>query len=181
MFLAIDSVSSGMKGDLNTLKKVCRYASTVMFIGEIVFIGLILAMLVLGVVSQFSDSGKDILLEMIDSDGSDGLRTFSSFVVMLLILILGFITVWKVHDIMVSIKTEYTPFILENAKRIKFVSLAFLFASVFLLVFGILAEKSVTNILFLFFGSLMASVVMYCLTIVTRYGALLQKESDETL
>ena len=170
-----------MKGDLNTLKKVCRYASTVMLIGEIVFAGLILAMIVLGILSQFSDSGKDFLLNMIGTDGSDGIRTFASFVVLLLIFILGLITVWIVHDTMVSVMTEYSPFIPENAKRVKIVSMSFLFASVFFLVFGILAGKSIAELLFLFFGSLLAAVVSYCLTIIVRYGTILQKESDETL
>ncbi len=170
-----------MKGDLNTLKKVCKYGSAVMLIGEVVFAALILAMIVLGVVSQFSDSGKDFLLDMIGSDGSDGIRTFASFVVMLLIFILGLITVWMVHDTMVSVMTEYSPFIPENAKRVKTVSLSFLFASVLFLVFGILAGRGIAELLFLFFGSLLVSVVMYCLTIIVRYGTLLQRESDETL
>ena len=127
-----------MKGDLNTLKKVCKYGSSVMLIGEIVFAALILTMIVLGILSQFSDSGKDFLLDMIGSDGTDGVRTFASFVVMLLIFILGLITVWMVHDTMVSVMTEYSPFIPENAKRVKTVSLSFLFASVLFLVFGAL-------------------------------------------
>ena len=171
-----------MKGDLSTLKKVCKYASVVMFIGELVFAGLILATVILGIVSQFSDSGKDMLFDWIGVNGSDStLKIFSSFFVTTLIFILGLITVWMVHDIMVSIKTEYSPFVPENAKRIKTISMAFLFSSVFLLVFGFLAEKGVTELLFMFFGSLMVAVVMYCLTIVCRYGVLLQKESDETL
>ncbi len=171
-----------MKGDLSTLKKVCKYASVVMFIGELVFAGLILATVILGIASQFSDSGKDMLFDWIGVNGSDStLKIFSSFFVTTLIFILGLITVWMVHDIMVSIKTEYSPFVPENAKRIKTISMAFLFSSVFLLVFGFLAEKGVTELLFMFFGSLMVAVVMYCLTIVCRYGVLLQKESDETL
>ena len=47
-----------MRGDLHTLKKVCKYASAVMLIGEIVFAALVIAMLVLGVVAQFSDSRR---------------------------------------------------------------------------------------------------------------------------
>ena len=171
-----------MKGDLHTLKKVCKYASTVMFIGEIVFAVLIIATIALAIASQFSDGAKDIFVDLISAkDYSDPLKTTSSFIVMTLIFALGFLTVWMVHDIMVSIMTEYSPFVIENANRIKTLSLAFLFSSVFLLIFGILAGKGVTELLFLFFGSLMVSVVLYCLTIVCRYGALLQKESDETL
>lgn len=171
-----------MKGDLSTLKKVCKYASPVMFIGEIVFGALVLETVALGILSQFSDSWKDTLFDWIGVAGTESsLAIFSSFVVTTLIFILGFITVWIVHDLMESIKSEYSPFVPENAKRIKNISMAFLFSSVFLLTFGFLAGKGITELLFMFFGSLMVAVVMYCLTIVCRYGVLLQKESDETL
>lgn len=182
MFLLIDTVKMDMKGDLSTLKKVCKYASPVMFIGEVIFGALTLITIMLGIYSLFSDQGKDILLDWIGMAGTEGsLKIFSSFVVTALIFALGFITVWLVHDLMESIKTEYSPFVPENAKRIKNISMAFLFSSVFLLVFGFLAGKGITELLFMFFGSLMVAVVMYCLTIVCRYGVLLQKESDETL
>ncbi len=171
-----------MKGDLSTLKKVCKYASVVMGIGAVVFAVLIIATVVMGAVTLFSDVWQDVFYEWIGVSGSDdALKTVSSFIVTTLIFVLGFITVWMVRDIMVSIKTEYTPFIPENARRIKTISMSFLFSSVFLLLFGFLAGKGVTELLFMFFGSLMVAVVMYCLTIVSRYGALLQKESDETL
>ena len=171
-----------MKGDLSTLKKVCKYASTVMFVGEIVFAVMVIATIALAVASQFSDGAKDIFVDLISAkDFGDPVKTTSSFIVMTLIFALGFVTVKAVHDVMVSIMTEYSPFVLENADRIKMLSLAFLFSSVIFLVFGILAGKGITELLFLFFGSLMVSVVLYCLTIVCRYGALLQKESDETL
>ena len=178
----MDFVPSDMKGDLSTLKKVCKYASAVMLIGEFVFAALVIATIAMGIAAQFSDSWRDIFIDWVSAkDYNDPLKTTSSFIVTTLIYVLGFITVWMVHDLMVSIKTEYSPFVPENAKRIKTISMAFLFASVFLLVFGILAGKGITEIAFLFFGSLMVAVVMYCLTIVCRYGTLLQKESDETL
>ena len=181
MFLPIDFVPSGMRGDLHTLKKVCKYASVVMFIGEIVFAALAVAIVVLGIVAQFSDSGKDFLLDLIGSDGSDGVKSFASFIVVLSIFVLGFITVRMIHDTMVSIMTEYSPFIPENARRTKIVSISFLVAAFLFLLFGILAGKGIIELLFLFFGSILVSVVMYCITIIVRYGTLLQKESDETL
>ena len=181
-FLAIDFVLRSMKGDLSTLKKVCRYASVVMLIGEIIFAMLFIATLIMGISTFITDVWKDALFEWIGVNGSDGtVKIVSAFIVTLMIIALAFITVGMVREIMVSIKTEYTPFIPENAKRIKTISMAFLFSSVFLLLFGFLAGKGITELLFMFFGSLMVAVVMYCLTIVCRYGVLLQKESDETL
>ena len=171
-----------MKGDLNTLKKVCKYASIVMKIGEVVFAGLIIATVAMGTVTLFSDALEDAFYDWIGLNPADEtLKVVSAFILTVLVFTLGYITVRMVHDIMVSIKTEYTPFIPENARRIKAISMSFLFSSVFLLLFGFLAGLGARELLFMFFGSLMVSVVMYCLTIVSRYGALLQKESDETL
>ena len=171
-----------MKGDLNTLKKVCKYASIVMKIGEVVFGGLIIATVVMGAAALFFDALEGAFYDWIGMKATDEtLKVVSMFIVTLNVFSLGYITVRMIHDIMVSIKTEYTPFVPENAMRIKFISMSFLFSSVLLLLFGSLAGLGVRELLFAFFGSLMVAVVMYCLTIVTRYGGLLQKESDETL
>lgn len=171
-----------MKGDLSTLKKVCKYASVVMLIGEIVFAALVLITVALGIASLFSDPGKDMFIQWIGSKSMDGTLTLvSSFLVTTLLFVMGFITVHVVYGLMVALMTEYSPFIPENAKRMKTVSMTYLFSSVFILVFGYLGDKGITELLFLFFASLMISVVMYCLTIICRYGVLLQKESDQTL
>ena len=92
MFLPIDFVPSGMRGDLHTLKKVCKYASTVMFIGEIVFAVLVIATIALAIASQFNDGAKDIFVNLISAkDYSDPLKTVSSFIVMTLIFAMGFL------------------------------------------------------------------------------------------
>lgn len=171
-----------MKGDLSTLRKVCTYASAVMLVGCIVFAVLTAVLAVLGIGSLMSDDMGEMLRTLTGSSASDSLlKKVSAFIVTMMISVMALITVWMVYRIMSSVKVEHSPFIPENAERIKVISLTFLFASVFLLAFGLLAEKGITELLFMFFGSLMVSVVMYCLTIVCRHGVLLQKESDETL
>ena len=64
-----------MKGDLSTLKKVCKYASVVMLIGEIVFAALVLITVALGIASLFSDPGKDMFIQWIGSKYTDGTLT----------------------------------------------------------------------------------------------------------
>lgn len=171
-----------MKGDLSTLKKVCRYASLVMLAGEVIFAVLLSSTVILGVAQFLVDDAEALFLGWIGADAGDGeVGKASAFGMSVLIHLMGFVTVRTVHDVMVSIVTEHSPFVLENAARLKTVSLSFLFSSVFFLSFGLLANKELSLTLMMFFGSLMVSVVMYCLTIICRYGALLQKESDETL
>lgn len=171
-----------MKGDLHTLKKVCKYAATVMLIGKYVLAALIVILLILGIGSFFNGDMANILNTWVgvNKDASDLVKV-ASFLEEELILIMGFITVWETHKIMDSVKTEYTPFIIDNADRIKAVSFTFLFSSVLLFALSLLADKGIKLALFMFFGSLLVAVVLYCLTIVVRYGVLLQKESDETL
>lgn len=171
-----------MRGDLHTLKRVCEYASVVMLIGEAVFAILLAALLVLGIGSFFSSDMSNVLNGIIYVESSDpDLVKICSFLTAVVILIMAFITVKMVHDTMESLKKEYTPFVAENTDRMKVISLTFLVSSVVLLVLLILSQRAAVFILFAFFGCLLVSVVMYCVTIVCRYGMLLQKESDETL
>ena len=171
-----------MRGDLHTLKRVCEYASVVMFIGEIVFAILLIALAVLGIGSFFSADMSNILNDVTYVEKSDSdLVKVCSFLTAVVILVMAFITVKLVRDTMESLKKEYTPFIAENTGRMKTISLTFLVSSIVLLILLILSQRAVVFILFAFFGCLLVSVVMYCVTIVCRYGMLLQKESDETL
>lgn len=171
-----------MKGDLSTLKKVCRYASTVMLIGTAVFVVLAAATLILGIGSFFSGGMKDTLCSWVGTgSGAETLVIVSAMLQMLVIYGMGAFTVSIVYRIMSTIMESYTPFTDENSKRIKKISMLFLFSSAVLLVLGCLAHRNLTEILFMFFGCLLVAVVMYCLTIVCRYGVLLQNESDHTL
>lgn len=171
-----------MKGDLSTLKKVCKYGATVMLAGKIILSALIIILLIIGIGSFFTADMSNILHDWLNLDRSvDGLRYAASYLIELTILVIGLITVWEVHAIMDSAKNEYTPFIIDNADRIKKISLSFLVSSVVLFILELLADNGLKIALFMLFGTLLVSVVMYCLTIVVRYGVILQKESDETL
>lgn len=170
-----------MKGDMSTLRKVCTYASSVLLAGEVAIAVLTAATVVLGVGSFFDDSFKDVLVGFIGVDVSTAVSLGSSFLMALVIFVMGFVTVFEVRAVMVSITREHSPFTLANAARMKVLSLTYLPFSVLLAGFGILGNASFQTVLFTFLGCILVSVVMYCLTIVFRYGAQLQKESDETL
>ena len=165
-----------MKGDLNTLKKVCMYASKVMFAGQIVLGIIIATIIVLKIGSLFFDSISELLTGWFRLDTG-----VPSFLETLLIQTMGFITLRIIHGFMDSIYRDHSPFTNGNVVRLKSLGWTYLISSVFLALLDFVSNSSVSDALFLCLGSLLVSVVMYCLALVFRYGCLLQKESDETL
>jgi len=82
-----------------------------------------------------------------------------------------------------NIRRSYTPFTLENAKVLKHAAVALLFSVVsmpfiFVILASLLNQRYQISIELLLF---VLSLIVYCISLVFRYGALLQKESDETL
>lgn len=98
-----------------------------------------------------------------------------------LVLGMGAAVAGILSRIMESVASEPSPFTLKNAGLLKAIALMFLPASAALFVLELLAGRGPAEAVFVLFGALLVSLVMYCLTIVFRYGAALQKESDETL
>ena len=169
-----------MRGDLHTLKRVCSYASIVMFIGEIAFVILAIAMIALGVLS-FSDDGiRSTFSDLIKCKESD-LSLIAGALEMALAFAAMFITVKMIHDIMVSIQKEHSPFMEDTQKGFKLVCMTFLVSSVPLAILEYLCREDIILSICVLLLCILISVVMYCLTIIFRYGHLLQDESDHTL
>ena len=171
-----------MRGDLHTLKRVCEYASKVMLVAEFVLIAIIIATIIIGIVALFVDEAESFILDWTAVSGSDSmLRKVSSVLKFIMIWVLGFLTVKAVHDIMCNIRDEHSPFTEENTRRMILVSLIYLGAAFVFLILDILIATRPGEAIFLLLGLTLISVVMYCLALICRYGAVLQKESDETL
>jgi hypothetical protein len=171
-----------MRGDLHTLKRVCEYASKVMLVAEFVLAAIIVATVVLAVAALFTEDAESFLLDLISASDSDSmLRKVSSVLKFLMIWILGFVTVKAVHDVMCTIRDEHSPFTNVNTDRMIATSLVYLGAAFIFLLLDILIATRPAEAVFLFLGLTLVSVVLYCLALVCRYGAVLQKESDETL
>ena len=169
-----------MRGDLHTLKRVCRYASVVMLAGEIAFIALTAAVLVMGAWSMSDPSIRESFSNLIICKGTD-LSLVSGTVELAVLFVAMFVTVKIIHDVMMSIQREHSPFIMENADRLKMVSLTFLVASAPLAVLEYLCRSNDILAVCIFLACILICVVLYCLTIVFRYGCMLQNESDHTL
>ena len=169
-----------MRGDLHTLKRVCSYASIVMMIGEIAFLILAIASVAMSVLSFTSDDIRKMFTSLIKAGDSD-LSLIAGTIEITLLFLAMFITVKVIHDIMVSITKEHSPFMEENSNGFKLVSMTFLIISVPLAVLEFLNRDDIVLSIIILLGCILICVVMYCLTIIFRYGYLLQDESDHTL
>ena len=169
-----------MRGDLHTLKRVCSYASIVMMIGEIAFLVLAVASVAMSVLSFTSDDVRKMFTSLIKAGDSD-LSLIAETIEITILFLAMFITVKVIHDIMVSITKEHSPFMEENSNGFKLVSMTFLIISVPLAVLEFLNRDDIVLSIIILLGCILICVVMYCLTIIFRYGYLLQDESDHTL
>ena len=169
-----------MRGDLHTLKRVCSYASTVMLAGCIVFIALAAITLILGGASFVSDDVKDFLVPTIHASDTD-LSIISRVLELSVMFIAMAITLRAIHSIMSEILKDNGPFIEGNSEGFKLISLTFLACSVPLAVLEYLSSEDAVIAVAILLACILISVVMYCLTIIFRYGFVLQDESDHTL
>ena len=170
-----------MKGDLNTLRKVCRYASKVMLAGEIVFGFLIIGTLVLGVASLLSPDMMDWMnawTQALDNATDLSLPTYLQFLVF---LVLGQLTVDVIRRLMTIISDEYSPFIDRSVDLLKKAAWCYLGGAVILPILEIAGSGAISSVLFLLFGPILIATVLYCLALVFRYGVILQTQYDETL
>jgi len=166
-----------MKGDLSTVRKVSRYASAVMAGGGAVLGACMIAVACIGIWSMFSEDGAEMLSGILHTEGN----AVAACVELLVILGLGLFTVTTVRGLMVNIMREHSPFNHENTRRLKLLSIVYLICSFVLAATDVANTGFSVYTLFLFFGSLLVCVVMYCLSCVFNYGSVLQRESDETL
>jgi hypothetical protein len=153
-----------------------------MLVAEFVLAAIIVATIVLAVAALFVEDAESFLLDLISASDSDSmLRKVSSVLKFLMIWVLGFVTVKAVHDVMCTIRDEHSPFTKVNTDRMIAASLIYLGAAFIFLLLDVLIATRPAEAVFLFLGLTLVSVVLYCLALVCRYGAVLQKESDETL
>ena len=171
-----------MNHGLSRLKKICMYASNVMAIAGMILAISVIVTIGLGIISLITGNVSDILLSWIGHNGDEGTKIIvAATMENILILSIGSITVITIGNVMDSISKENSPFTELNADRMVLISMIYFVSSFLLLTLGFIVERRATESVFIFLGTLLVSVVMYCLALMCRYGAILQKESDETL
>lgn len=171
-----------MKGDLHTLKKVCSYGSRTMLAGTTVLLVLAVALSAVGVASFFSDSADNLLNNVLSiDDGTESVVKGASFFELLFLLLLAAVSVHVTYKVMRSVSTEHSPFNVSNTKYAITLSQIYLASAFVFAILEILGSKQIASVLFMFFGCVLVSVILYVLALIIRYGAVLQTESDHTL
>lgn len=169
-----------MRGDLHTLKRVCSYASVAMWIGSIAFILLTSAVIILGIMSFSSPDIRTMFTGLIKCGNGD-LALASAIIEMTLAFIAAYIVIKTMYFIMKSIQNEHSPFTQDNAERFKMITVTLLGAAIILPIFEYMNRSDIIVTVCLCLFLVLLTVVSYCITIMFRYGSILQKESDETL
>ena len=171
-----------MKGNLNTLKKICHYASAAMLCGAVCLAALLAGTLALCAGAALgSGAFSDMLSAWTGPGDLSSASGIAAVAEMVTILSLGLVTVVVIYRFMRAVERDHSPFSERNVDAMRFLSKAYLVFSVLLAVADWVARGSIATAMFMFFGSVMAGVVIYCLALAFRYGGVLQKESDETL
>ncbi len=171
-----------MKGDLSTLKKACLYGSKVMAVGTAVLGAIIIALIILGACSLFSDAAADALRSIMGLTTEDpSEKKACLYLGMLTIFALAVFTVGELRSIMASIHSEHSPFTETNTSRAIAMSKAYVIGAVILGAVELAGGFGPGSAAFMFFGCILLSVVLYMFALIIRYGSVLQNESDHTL
>jgi len=169
-----------MRGDLHTLRRICEYGSKTMVVGEFVLIACLLASIALTVCSMFSENASVFLSDFLSARKCSP-EMWIRAAELIAILMLAVATVNTIRAFMTSVSYEHSPFTGLNTDRFILLSKIFLFGAVVLGFLEVFSGRGWYMILFMFFGCILVSVVVYCLGLMIRYGNVLQDEYDHTL
>lgn len=122
--------------------------------------------------------------EGVQVEGFDGLtqsQALALFAFAMLVFGAMSVTFWTLSRIMTAISREYSPFTQDNVVRLTRIAYVFLGVSAVLLVLGLVTSARLDSVVSTIIVFLVAAVGVYSMALIFRYGAALQKESDETL
>lgn len=170
-----------MSDTLNRLNKLSFYVSVIVKL-LMVFVAIVtIASLI---VSIYIALNPDFVAEVFSPPD-----TYGSIQAMLIIVIaggaVGFVILYVVNHLFMNIYRNHTPFMDENVKDLKYLSILVLVEALIVPIVGLTAAYTLDanldttlnfNIAFLFMAFL-----LYIVSLIFRYGTALQKESDETL
>lgn len=168
------------EGNLERLKGICRIGGAAMLVLIVVTAACTVLMLCALVVSVL-DPGmvEGIARDLGDGTSADGLTLqFLSGVLQFAALT---VTFWILHGLMRDISREYSPFTQANVRRFRLLAIVFLVLPALLLALYLASPESFDGVPGLMAACLVAALVFYSISLVFRYGAFLQKESNETL
>lgn len=174
-----------MNNDLSRLKILCRILFVVLIlITAIVLISLVtmLACIAIEIVEPGAISS---VINVPGGSGTTASHGQTLGILTMLTILVGLSAAMTVMlmNIARSISREYSPFTAKNVNRLEVVSLLYLASPVAMapLIYYVAGGIDAGTVIGLTLGSILIAAVFYCIALVFRYGAYLQKESDETL
>lgn len=171
---------SEKENNLRNLEQVSHYASIAVWIVLVISLISVVVSLTLIVLIGINYPPMMDMLMHLRTTKENALYNYSSTVV---ISMVSLIMMLFMDRLFTNIRRSHTPFTLDNAKILKGAALVLLLSAalmpfIFIVFAYLFNQRYQINIEILLF---VMSVIVYCISLVFRYGALLQKESDETL
>ncbi len=170
-----------MEYDLRRLKLICRIGSPVFFVLGLVFAAVTTLMVVV-LVASLVDPGMISDFDPLNYDGelTDRVLAGTAVIFMAASACMTY-TMWTMSMLMRDVSLEYTPFTDLNVRRLEYVATTFAVLFFVTLILYVLLPNLIENVVILLVACVISVLVFYCFAQVFRYGAVLQKESDEML
>ena len=174
-----------MGEELERLKSVCKYGYYILGVMAAFLIVVTIVVFAMGIASYFHPEyiDPDDLIIWVDGQSLEISPTMASMTCIFASVILTVFTATVVVLMRIagSIRKEYTPFTDSNARGFKAIAAIYVVFAIGAFVAKLafpemLAEMNSPTIEFLLIGAF-----AYCISLIFRYGIVLQKESDETL
>ncbi len=173
-----------MSDDLNRLKKICNYGYYVLAAFSVILV-IVLALLALtGIIMVFFPDAVDID-DIIITGVGDIVMTKGIIAVICwfaaAMIVVAIATLVILMRVMKAIRDEYTPFTKENVDRLRQLSILYVISPIVFVLIYLAVPDVMSGISSMIVGSLLVATLTYCVSLIFRYGMILQKESDETL
>lgn len=171
-----------MSETLNKLNKISWFVSILAKVCMVLLAIGIVALTAMAVVVSLSDA---LLAEISDFVG----RTIVSgqvlgvFIAAILAAALGIVTLYYIDRFFSNIHKSNTPFSDESVRYMEIIAVLLLISTIAIPAISALLAYAFDSEVFMQFNliPLFAAFIVYFMSLVFRYGASLQKESDETL
>ena len=172
--------------DLGRLKLISRVGGMLAVAGAVVLVAFAVLMLCGLVISVLDPDALGTTVDFVVQVNGEESEVSSAdapglFAAGFLVSAVLSATLWILGGILGSIGREYTPFTERNARGFRGMSAAFLALILVSVVAYLFGPDLFPNVLLLVAVFFMAAVGTYAMSLVFRYGAALQRESDETL
>lgn len=169
---------------VNALERLTTLSKYITIILKIIMILIIVGAVLMSILTVTVALNDDMFAEIFKELGRNDF--FVIYITTMIGLALAIIVVYELHSLFDNIYREHTPFIEENARILKYISMLVLVSAVVIPIIAIISthllganpdnDYSTFNV-----GLIFTAFIIYLSSLIFKYGVALQKESDETL